>query len=74
MQKVDQKISIGNCKKQIDIFFHSSISYKRSFIIDQPLAPQSLERISTNLNKEKFSFFDINLNQVFKKPNYFAFW
>ena len=26
------------------------------------------------LNKDKVSFFDKNLNQVFKKPNYFAFW
>ena len=34
----------------------------------------TLERINTNLNKEKLSFFDENLNQVFKKPNYFAFW
>ena len=33
-----------------------------------------LERINTNLNKEKFSFFDKNLNQVFKKWNYFVFW
>ena len=26
----------------------------------------SLERINTNLNKAKFSFFDKNLNKVFK--------